>query len=66
MLTEKQQEYLSEFIEESYGTSSELANLLDEGIEMLFYVDEETFDKRKIQNVVSAVRDISKALRRCD
>lgn len=63
MLKEEQIESLSELIEDGYG-KNRLADFLDAGIEMLFYVDEETFDKRDVQNVASAMRAISKALRK--
>ena len=46
-----------------YGSLQELAKILDLGIEMLFYLEEDTFDKREVQSVVSALRGIIKALR---
>jgi N-formylglutamate amidohydrolase len=55
---------LSELIEEGYGTPENLAKQIDIGIEMLFYIEEETFEKRDIQNVVSAMRVICKVLRK--
>ena len=63
MLRKKQTEELSKMIEESYGSPSELAKRLDLGIEMLFYLEEDTFDKRDIQSVVSAIRGIIYSLR---
>jgi DNA-binding CsgD family transcriptional regulator len=63
MFEEKPKEYLSELIEESYGSSEELAKHLDMGIEMLFYLEEGTFEKRDVQNVVSAIRGIIRVLR---
>ena len=63
MLRKKQKEELSKMIEESYGSPTELAKQLDLGIEMLFYLEEDTFDKRDVQKVVSAIRGIIHALR---
>lgn len=54
--------YLSELIDDSYGSSEELAKYLDLGIEMLFYIEEDTFDRKDIQNVVSVMRGIIRAL----
>ena len=59
----KQQEQLSKLIEEGYGSSEALAKYLDLGIEMLFYLEEDTFDQKEIQSVVSAIRGIICALR---
>ncbi|MEX0313664.1 MAG: hypothetical protein AB3N18_05765 [Allomuricauda sp.] len=52
-----------ERLADSYGSPEELATILDLGIEMLFYVEENTFDRRKVQNVVSALKDIIGLLR---
>ena len=64
MLDRKQQEYLSELIKNDYSSSEELAKHLDMGIEMLFYIEEDVFDKRDIQSVVYAIRSIRNALRK--
>ena len=63
MLKKKQREHLSQLIDDSYGSSEALAKHLDLGIEMLFYIEEDTFDRKDIQNVVSAIRGIVNALR---
>lgn len=63
MFEKQQQEYLSELINDSYGSSEELAKYLDLGIEMLFYLEEDTFDQKDIRSVVSAIRGITNALR---
>lgn len=56
-------EYFSELINDSYGSPSRLANFLDKGIEMLFYLEEDTFEQKDIQSVVSAIRGIVEVLR---
>tara|TARA_R110000744_G_scaffold86247_8_gene168544 strand:- start:1679 stop:1801 length:123 start_codon:yes stop_codon:yes gene_type:complete len=38
--------------EDPYASPAELAEVLDMGIEMLFYVGEGTFSRREIQDVV--------------
>jgi len=63
MLKEKQIEYLTELIDDTYGSSEELAKILDLGIEMLFYLEEDTFDRDEVQKVVSALRGIIGILR---
>ena len=52
-----------EHVRDCYGSTQELANVLDMGIEMLFYLEENAFSQRDVQNVVSAMRDVTKALR---
>jgi hypothetical protein len=54
---------LMELIEDSYGSPSKLAQHLDMGVEMLFYLEEDTFDRGDVQSVVSALREIIGALR---
>lgn len=56
-------EPFSELIKDSYGSPSRLASLLDIGIEMLFYIEEDVFEKRDVQSVVSAIRGIINVLR---
>lgn len=63
MLNKTQIEYLSDLIDESYGSPSKLAEHLDLGIEMLFYLEENTFDRRDVQSVVSALRGVIGILR---
>ncbi len=62
-MKKEQKEYFSELIDDSYGSPEELAGFLDLGIEMLFYLEEDTFDKRDIRSVVSAMRGIIGTLR---
>ena len=64
MLQEKQREHFSDLTKDSYGSSEKLARILDLGIEMLFYLEEDTFEKRDVQSVVSAIRTIIRILRR--
>lgn len=59
----RQSACLLERIEESHGSPEKLAKYLDRGIEMLFYLEEDTFERREVQNVVSAIRLISNFLR---
>lgn len=47
---------LNELIKEAYGTREELAEVLNLGIEMLFYLEENTFDRKDVQHVASAIR----------
>lgn len=56
-------EELAELIEDGYGGSAEFTKILDLGIEMLFYVEEEAFTQREIQQVVTALRGIIGVLR---
>ncbi|WP_299555553.1 hypothetical protein [Seonamhaeicola sp.] len=45
-------------------TSEELAACLDKGIYMLFFIEEDTFDRKDIQNVVFAMKSVQQALRK--
>lgn len=56
-------EVLINWIEDTYGSSEELAKILDYGIEMLFYLEEDSFDQKEVQNVVAAIRGIVLLLR---
>ena len=53
-------------IEDVYGSKERLAKIIDLGIEMLFYLEEDSFERRDVQNVVSALRGISNMLRQQD
>ena len=63
ILMKKQEELLFQLIDDTYGSPEELAEYLDLGIEMLFYLEEDTFEKRDVQAVVSALRGIICVLR---
>ena len=57
------EEVIKIWIEDVYGSPEKLAQVLDFGIEMLFYLEENTFEKREVQDVVSAIRGIAIKLR---
>ena len=52
-----------QWIEDGYGAPEELAKVLDLAIEMLFYLEEDTFDRKEVQQVVAALRGIVVGLR---
>ena len=54
---------LNELIKEAYGTREQLAEVLNLGIEMLFYLEENTFERRDVQHVASAMRIVCEVLR---
>lgn len=54
---------LSDFIEDAYGTPEVLAQRLDLAAEMLFYVEKDTFSRRELQEVATALRKITIVLR---
>ncbi|MEL6483654.1 MAG: hypothetical protein AAFU57_01340 [Bacteroidota bacterium] len=54
---------LNKLIEESYGTPEALAQQLDLAVEMLFYLEEDVFTKREVQNVVASLRGVVGVLR---
>ncbi|MCR9264439.1 MAG: hypothetical protein NXH86_09785 [Flavobacteriaceae bacterium] len=55
---------LSDFIEDAYGTPEALAQQLDLAVEMLFYVEEDTFSRRELQEVASALKGVVRVLRK--
>jgi len=54
---------LSDFIEDAYGTPEALAQHLDLAVEMLFYVEEDTFSRKELQEVASALMSVVRVLR---
>lgn len=64
MLTDTQIRCLSDVIKDTYGSPEELAKQLDLGIEMLFYLQEDTFNQTELRNVVAALREIVVMLRK--
>ena len=54
---------LKELIEDQYGTPETLANWLDLAVEMLFYVEEDTFSRVELQEVATALRKLTVVLR---
>jgi len=57
-LNKSQFEELAKIIEDQYGSPETLANWLDLAVEMLFYVEEDTFSRIEIQEVASALRKV--------
>lgn len=55
-------EKLTEWIQDTYGSSAQLCEHLNMAMEMLFYVEEDAFDRREIQNVVTALRGLGRVL----
>ncbi|MEC7262467.1 MAG: hypothetical protein VXW38_01930 [Bacteroidota bacterium] len=49
--------------EDAYSSPAELADILDLGLEMLFYVEEGAFSQRELQQVATALREINGVLR---
>lgn len=66
MLNKNQNTHLSQLIAERYESPNELAQHLEMGIEMLFYLEENAFDKREVQNVAYALKGVSEALRQAE
>lgn len=56
--------FFSELFEDAYASPNELANVLDMGVEMLFYLEEGAFSKEDMRNVVTALRKITLELRK--
>ncbi|MER3374141.1 MAG: hypothetical protein RIM83_05845 [Allomuricauda sp.] len=52
-----------EFIKDTYGTPEALTHWLDLAVEMLFYVEEDTFSRVEIQEVATALRGVVRVLR---
>ncbi|MDC6363917.1 MULTISPECIES: hypothetical protein [Flavobacteriaceae] len=53
---------LSNFIEDTYGSPEAFAQQLDLAVEMLFYVEEDTFSRRELQEVASALMSVMRVL----
>ncbi|MBO6533009.1 MAG: hypothetical protein JJ885_04790 [Muricauda sp.] len=63
MMNNNQLDELSQIIENRYGTPETLANWLDLAVEMLFYVEEDTFSREELQEVATALRGVVQVLR---
>ncbi|MEM6864824.1 MAG: hypothetical protein AAF575_06565 [Bacteroidota bacterium] len=63
LLRQTQIDSLEELIQNTYGNPETLAQQLDLAVEMLFYLEDNTFEKQEVQNVVAALRDFVKVLR---
>lgn len=57
---------LSEMIKEAYGSREQLAEVLNLGMEMLFYLEEDTFERKDVQHVASAMRFVRDVLRQTE
>nr|WP_321414393.1 hypothetical protein [uncultured Allomuricauda sp.] len=55
----KSERKFSELFEDAYASPDELAEVLDLGVEILFYVEEGGFSRKEIQDVAAALRLIS-------
>ena len=62
MINQTEQDFL-ERLQDSYGSTQELAKILDMGVKMLFYLEENTFHRQDVQNVVAALRAVITVLR---
>lgn len=63
MVSLEQTDELSQLISDTYGTSEALAEHLDLAVEMLFYVEEDTFSREELQEVATALRGVVRVLR---
>nr|WP_297913487.1 hypothetical protein [uncultured Allomuricauda sp.] len=63
LLRQTQIDSLEELIQNTYGNPETLAEQLNLALEMLFYLEDNTFEKQKLLNEVAALRDIVKVLR---
>ncbi len=63
VLKDLQREQICKSVSESHGSLEELAKILDLAIEMLFYLEEDTFDRREVQSVVSVLKVVINFLR---
>ncbi|WP_108246841.1 hypothetical protein [Muricauda brasiliensis] len=52
------------WIDDNYGSPEALAKVLDLALGMLFYLEEDTFDRKEVQKVVAALRGIAVRLRK--
>ena len=62
-MTKKQRKVFVTLLKEGYGGPTNLAYILDQGIEMLFYLEPDVFTQREVQGVVTALREIIVVLR---
>lgn len=62
-MTESQITELNEWITDTFGTPAVLAEYLDLAVEMLFYVEQGTFEQRELQDVVTVLREVKKILK---
>ncbi|MEZ4809618.1 MAG: hypothetical protein R2819_04600 [Allomuricauda sp.] len=62
MLNETQIAQLQDWITDTYGSPETLAHYMDLAMEMLFYVEENTFTRVELQDVVAALRGMRRVL----
>lgn len=60
----KSERIFLDLFEDVYSSPAELADVLDLGLEMLFYLEEGAFSKEDMRNVVTALRKITLELRK--
>ena len=65
MLPREQKQPFYLLLEERYGLEG-VVETLGLALEMLFYLEEDTFSRREVQSVVCVLRDISTGLRQRD
>ena len=58
MLTESQITELNAWIKDTFGKTEVLAEYLDLAVEMLFYVEQGTFEQQELQDVVTVLRGV--------
>ena len=63
MVSKQKLERLNHLLQDTYGSPEALAQQLDLTVEMLFYLEDNAFTKREVQNVVAALRDLVGVLR---
>ncbi|WP_431162301.1 hypothetical protein [Flagellimonas beolgyonensis] len=57
-MNESQITELQEWIKDCCGTPEVLGHYLDLAVEMLFYVEQGTFEQQELQDVVTVLRDL--------
>lgn len=62
MLTESQIKELNAWIKDTFGTTEVLVEYLDLAVEMLFYVEQDSFEQQELQDVVTVLKGIKRNL----
>jgi len=62
MLTESQIVELNAWIKDTCGTPEVLGHYLDLAVEMLFYVEQGSFEQQELQDVVTVLMGINRIL----
>ncbi|MCR9263823.1 MAG: hypothetical protein NXH86_06670 [Flavobacteriaceae bacterium] len=55
---------LNAWITDTYGSPAILAHYLDLAVEMLFYLEKDSFEQMEIQNVVTALKGMERVMRK--